>query len=1148
MKNKNIQNPIGKHIIPLGVLLFLFPLLITSAVSRVAPANASIENINLCYDSSNSTDAIFQLGLFVPNSNYQAGVELQVNDIVKGNWQYTYFSGNGEAEVTSLAITPGNANAILSSASVPDPINQTISMPEAGKYTVLAHGSGENQPIQYSVLQEDVSSITVSKAKIRVVHISDFDSDLNNLTLDIRLENSSDVLINDLEYGGQGYFEVDPGQVRLQAVDQTGQLVIFDINEFSISDGELVTLFLYGNDADSMDVWTMIDCINTYRANQLVNRPQLPSEVGELRFVNLAPLSNNLAETELRFSLNGDGVSRTLGYGETSEYVTVVAQNYSIQVGLPDSGLVSDQISLNLESGQDYTVVASGGGSLGAPLKLVALTDTGEPAGPGQTQVRVGNFLSDSVEPSQINFLSTNDVIQVNGLDSLAISDPAFGTYAAGEYEFNVISGPRTLIDLQPVTFASGSTETLLVAGNGTDQPLGVYRISGRNDGEFLPVDSSRLYIAHLAPFADSVPETAISLEIDGVPISDFSVYGDSTGYLTLSSGFHSVAIKSNGTTVAAQDVDLLASSDYTMLFIGSESTLSLTPAILDNGSQPTDESYHVRLGNAAPFVQSGSFAAIDMADGSGVLQSNIPFGALGPDYISKAAGELDIAISLTGESEIVINPVSASFSDGDIVTLIATGGDSALESSVFVIENGQKGYFLDTDSQSARLYFANLMSLSTNLEDTAVAVKVDGVTVLQGVLFGQSTNGYIEVAAGSVQVEIVPSGSINPLVSQVVTMEADESYQFIAHGSIGSPASTFRATPSAPTDGTVRLYAGNMTPAGAAFYSGVEILQNEATIAENLNNGTLATSFVDVSVEPSTFKVLSNDNLVTLLETQSVNISPDSVVTLLLAGDGGVTQPAGLYAIVNDESMILLPTGESSGNDKPKLTISHFSPFATGAASSVIVKVNGQIIDSDFQYGEVLNQITGELGSNSVEIVDPTTNEAIKISNSPYLQANENYFYFVTGGVNGLDLKIIGLSEMEALSNTDATITVLNLINIQRTITDRRINMILSGEGDYSVDNLRYTVSDTVQVPAGTYNPLILSPDGIREYANPSSVTYNQGDAIMLVVTGDGLNAEVAAYQFQLTQSGLNVVRILNGDIDPTTFTNIIYLPIAAR
>ncbi|MEM9774495.1 MAG: DUF4397 domain-containing protein [Chloroflexota bacterium] len=1144
---KSAQNSFGKYIVPSGALLLLLTLILASTLNHVAPADANVENINLCFDSSNTTQAAFQVGLFVPNPDYESGVLLQINDEIKGNWQYKYFSGNGETEAKGLLTSVGDATALLSSINVPEPITQTLSMPEVGKYTVLAHGSNENQPIQYSIFQEDLSPIPSGKAKIRVVHISDFDSDLENLNLDIRLAGSNQPLIDSLGYGEQGYFEVDPGDIQLQAVDQTGQFVVFDIASIPAAEGELVSLFLYGNDSDSMDVWVTIDCGNTYRINQLINPPQFPGEVGELRFVNLAPLSSNLAETELRFSLNGDGVNRTIRYGEATEYLTLIAQNYSIQLGLPDSGVVSDQISLDLESGQDYTVIASGGGSAGTPPKLVALTDSELKPGVDQISVRVGNFLSDAVDPSQINFQSENGAIEVNGVNSLEVGFPAYDTYAAGEYEFSVISGPRTLVNLQPVDFASNSIDSLFVAGNGIDQPFGVYRISGRDNGEFLPLNSSRLYVAHLAPFGNDVAGTTVSLEIDGDVVSDFSVYGDSTEYLTLAPGSHTVVVKSNDTTVATQDINLLADEAYTMLFIGSESTRSLTPAVLDDDSQPSDQNIHLRFGNAAPFVRNGELSAVDFSDQSGTLQSNVAFGTVGPGYVTTTAGSVDLSITLAGDSEVAIDPLLTNFDNGDIVTLIATGGDSAFDKSVFVIENGQKGYFLETNTELAQLYFANLLTLSSNTADTAVALKVDDTTVLQDIRFGQSSDGYIEIPVGSVQLEIVQSGTITPILSRLVTIEKDQSYQFIAHGSSGAPESTFRSVLEAPASGFVRFNVGNMTPGNAAFYSGVNILQNGSAIGENLANGTLSNSFTDVPVADSMFKVLSNDNLVTLLETQVETIPLGSVATVLLAGDGGLTQPAGLYAIVDDEPIRLLSSEEGGGNEKPRLTISHFAPFATGVASSVIVQVNDQMVDGDFQYGDVLNQLNGQQGNNAVKIIDPLTNEVIKEVNAN-LEADDQFYFFVIGGVNGLDIKVLGLKQMKAVSAIDATVTVLNLISIQETVTDRQINLILSNGEDYSVNNLRYTFSDTVQVPAGTYDPVVISPDGIREYANPTQVTYSQGDSILLVVTGDGLNSEVAVYQYQLTSSGLNVAKLSNGGVDPSTFTNFIYLPVITK
>ncbi|MEM8859305.1 MAG: DUF4397 domain-containing protein, partial [Chloroflexota bacterium] len=758
---------IGRLFVPLCVLIFLIPIFIALFSTGTKEASAAVHNIDQCYDSSNTTDAVFQIGLFVTNGAYQTGTTLQANDIIKDNWQYTYFSGNGADEVNSLTTTPGDVNVTISSVNAPNPINQVVSMPQVGKYTLLAHGSGDKQPIEYTSFPDDLTPITVGKGKIRVIHVSGYDTDLENLNLDVRLTGTTQPLIDSLAYGSQGFFEVDPGDISLQAVDQSGQFVVFDMKPFNVADGQLVTLILYGDDADSLDVYHTVDCVNVYRYNQLINPPQFPGEVGEVRFVNLAPLSSNLADTELEFSLNGDSLNTSVEYGETTDYVQLVAQTYSVQVSEPGED-VADGTTFPLESGKDYTIVASGGGSADTPIRIAVIEDLVDAPAGNQTSLRIGNFLSDAEDPSEINVNSTNNVIEVNGLDRLEFGTPEFADYPSGEYDLSVISGPRTLIDPQPITFANGSIETLLAAGNGIEQPFGVYRLTGRNQGEFVPLNSSRLYVAHLAPFANTVAGTAVTLEIDGDAVSDFSTYGDSTGYLTLSSGSHNVEIMLSDTTVASQDVDLTAGEDYTLIFTGSNSTLGFSPlAVDDNQTQPNEDSVHLRVGNAAPFVSGAAFAALDFADQTSSIQQNVGFGSIGPVYISRPAGEIDLSISLADSSDPVIDPRPITFTNGDIVTLIAAGGDTAFDKSVFVIENGQKGYFLDVEVETAGVYFANLMALSSNLSETEVSLKVDGEIVLQEVKFGSSSDGYIAITPGTVQVEVIQTGNADPILSE---------------------------------------------------------------------------------------------------------------------------------------------------------------------------------------------------------------------------------------------------------------------------------------------------------------------------------------------------------------------------------------------
>ena len=80
--------------------LFISGFALLSATQSNA-VSAAPDNINQCYDSTTGSDVVFQMGHFVPNPDFEAAT-IQIDSVVKSNWNYTFFSGNGPGEISSL--------------------------------------------------------------------------------------------------------------------------------------------------------------------------------------------------------------------------------------------------------------------------------------------------------------------------------------------------------------------------------------------------------------------------------------------------------------------------------------------------------------------------------------------------------------------------------------------------------------------------------------------------------------------------------------------------------------------------------------------------------------------------------------------------------------------------------------------------------------------------------------------------------------------------------------------------------------------------------------------------------------------------------------------------------------------------------------
>ena len=1142
--------------------LFLFALM-AGAIFLTAGQTDSVvaapNDINQCYDATTGSDVVFQMGHFVPygESDVYQGSTLVVDSVIKGGWNYAFITGN-PGEESSLGASTGASTASITAGSGNPSYSQAINFPSVGKYTVLAHGSpGANgkQPVEYTVLQEEISAIPAGQGRLRIVHVAGFDSDLSDLTVDIVTDGGA-VLVDNLAYKEQGYADVNAGAVNIRAVDQTGNYIIFDLKQFVVGNGELVTIILRGdgvaNDDEPFGLGaTMLrDCQTdySYSYRPLEFPPEYPPAGGQLHFVNLAPSSSNPIEASLQLNMNGvvNPEFDSVAYGQSTGYQLFATGNFTAQIFEPGEATVLDSIAINIEDKKNYTLVATGGTS-DVPYQLTLLEDDLTGPASGQSHFRFGNFLSNSPSPSTLNVESEGSgAIDLQDIAYEQTGTPAYQALAAGSYDLRMLNGPTTLIDPQAVTFGDRAIETLFSAGNGVEQPYGVFRITNGGKGSFIPLTTARLYVAHLAAIADTVAETAVTLEINGDVVPDFSQYGDSTGYLTFGSGEQLVEVKSNGSTLASRTIPLGANKDYTLIFSGTSSSASLSPlAEDDNSVRSNTNNGHVRSGHIAPFETSNGFIDVDFVNQNATLADNVVYGTIRNTYAGIAAGSFDLDVLEATRNVSLIDPKPFNLAGGDIVTVLSAGGDSPIGRSVYAIVNGQKMVELELEQPVANLYFANLMALDSNLANTEVTVRVGGETVLTGIEFGESTDGYVGILPGTQLLEIIPSNSTTPILSQEITTEAQKPYQLIAHGDGTNPDLSFRAEIDSPAASQVRISVGNLVPLNVPFFDSVNVFQNFNSIATGLASGELSPTAVDVTSTQNAFQFTTADGTVTLLESLPINVAFESVITVVAAGDGGINQPFGLYAIIDSERMIRLPTTESSG-DEPIMMVSQFAPTADGLPP-VALRVNGLIVDSDFRFGESTDEFRGNFGNNKIEIVDAATEEVLKVTHSVYLTSGDRYLLFITGGTDDLDLRILGYRDTELRDPAKATVSFLNVAPVAESITNRRMNLVLSEDPEVAIKDVKYTFSGTTQVDPGDYDPIVISPDQLITFVDLLPVTLEANDRIVYVAAGDNISQLVSLYQYTITEDAIEVARV-ETIIDGGFFKHFAYLPMIAR
>lgn len=209
----------------------------------------------------------------------------------------------------------------------------------------------------------------------------------------------------------------------------------------------------------------------------------------------------------------GDEVVTDFTFGETTDYLDLPAGNYQIEV-VP-TGTTNPAIAgtVTLTSGQDYTAAAIGDGN-NQPLELLVLEDDNSAPTAGNAKVRIVHAapFADTLPETEVDIRTeAGDV--VNGLTNVPYKgNSGYFELPADTYDLKITTpgGATTLIDVPPVTLNAGDIVTVFAIGDGTNQPTAVLTVPGSPRPEPLAVP--RLTVAHLAPFANEIEATSVSV------------------------------------------------------------------------------------------------------------------------------------------------------------------------------------------------------------------------------------------------------------------------------------------------------------------------------------------------------------------------------------------------------------------------------------------------------------------------------------------------------------------------------------------------------------------------------------------------------------------------------------------------------------
>ena len=203
---------------------------------------------------------------------------------------------------------------------------------------------------------------------------------------------------------------------------------------------------------------------------------QLVSADARVTVAHFAPFAEDIADTSVSVLLNGEVALTNVMFKGFTDYIPLQAGQYKVDIVPTGTDIIAMTATYDLVDGQDYTVYATGNGSL-QPLELVALEDDNTAPAAGNIKVRIVHTAPFGPTPE-----STEVSIRTAGGDLVAGPGVAYGAATgylelpAATYDLKVASnnGQVNLIDPEPVPLGEGAIVTLFAVGDIINQDLGI--------------------------------------------------------------------------------------------------------------------------------------------------------------------------------------------------------------------------------------------------------------------------------------------------------------------------------------------------------------------------------------------------------------------------------------------------------------------------------------------------------------------------------------------------------------------------------------------------------------------------------------------------------------------------------------------------
>lgn len=190
---------------------------------------------------------------------------------------------------------------------------------------------------------------------------------------------------------------------------------------------------------------------------------------------------------------------------------------------------------------------------------------------------------------------------------------------------------------------------------------------------------AARVAVLHLAPFAQSIDDTAVNILVNGNTTFSNVKFTDFVNYVDLAPGNYTIDVVPVGATSPAitGNFTLADNTDYSVFAVGNGTTQPLAlAALVDDNSTPMAGNVAVRIVHAAPFAAAPADTEVSIRTDGGDVVNNlvgVPY-LVDSGFFEVPAATYDLKIASNDGSVNYIDPLAAALPAGANVTLYAIG------------------------------------------------------------------------------------------------------------------------------------------------------------------------------------------------------------------------------------------------------------------------------------------------------------------------------------------------------------------------------------------------------------------------------------------------------------------------------------------